>query len=104
MINGVTQLVLTKADVLSGLKSVAVCTHYESEDGTLETVSGTLSENTRPVLKWMNGWEADFSNMKNSSELPVELTEFLSFLEAELGIPVSYLSTGPGREQMLKMK
>ncbi|WP_317126135.1 adenylosuccinate synthetase [Chryseobacterium indologenes] len=56
------------------------------------------------MLKWMNGWEADFSNMNNSSELPVELTEFLSFLEAELGIPVSYLSTGPGREQMLKMK
>lgn len=104
MINGVTQLVLTKADVLSGLKSVAVCTHYELEDGKTVTVSGLLPENGKPVFKWMNGWNADFSTMKNPSELPKEMNEFLSFLEAELEIPVAYLSTGPGREQMLKMQ
>lgn len=104
MINGVTQLVLTKADVLSGLKSVAVCTHYEQEDGTLQTVSGVLPENAKPVLKWMQGWNADFANMKSSSELPSELKEFLSFLETELEVPVTYLSIGAGREQMLKMK
>ncbi|MFZ4931835.1 adenylosuccinate synthase [Chryseobacterium sp. Mn2064] len=104
MINGVTQLVLTKADVLSGLKSVAVCTHYELEDGKIETISGSLPENSRPVLKWLNGWNADFSRMKSPSELPTELQEFLSFLEAELEVPVTYLSIGPGREQMLKMK
>lgn len=103
MINGVTQLVLTKADVLSGLKSVAVCTHYELEDGKKVTVSGLLPENGKPVFKWMNGWNADFSAMKNPSELPKEMNEFLSFLEAELGIPLAYLSTGPGREQMLKL-
>lgn len=104
MINGVTQLVLTKADVLSGLKSVAVCTHYELEDGKTVDVSGLLPENGKPVLKWMNGWDTDFSAMKSPSELPKEVIEFLSFLEAELGIPVGYLSTGPGREQMLKMQ
>lgn len=103
MINGVTQLVLTKADVLSGLKSVAVCTHYELEDGKTVTVSGLLPENGKPVFKWMNGWNADFSAMKNPSELSKEMNEFLSFLEAELEIPVAYLSTGPGREQMLKL-
>jgi adenylosuccinate synthase len=103
MINGVTQLVLTKADVLSGLPSVAVCTHYELEDGNTVEVSGLLPENGKPVLKWMNGWNADFSTMKSPSELPKEVNEFLSFLETELGIPVAYLSTGPGREQMLKM-
>lgn len=103
MINVVTQLVLTKADVLSGLKSVAVCTHYELEDGKKVTVSGLLPENGKPVFKWMNGWNADFSAMKNPSELPKEMNEFLSFLEAELEIPVAYLSTGPGREQMLKL-
>lgn len=103
MINGVTQLVLTKADVLSGLKSVAVCTHYELEDGKKVTVSGLLPENGKPVFKWMNGWNADFSAMKNPSELPKEMNEFLSFLEAELGIPLAYLSTGPGREQILKL-
>lgn len=102
MINGVTQLVLTKADVLSGLKSVAVCTHYELE-GEMIPVAGTLPENARPVLKWMEGWNADFSNMKNAAELPREVIGFLSFLEAELEIPVGYLSTGPGREQILKL-
>lgn len=103
MINGVTQLVLTKADVLSGLKSVAVCTHYELEDGKTVAVSGLLPENGKPILKWMNGWDADFSAMKSPSELPEEVNEFLSFLEAELGIPVAYLSTGPGRNEMLKL-
>lgn len=103
MINGVTQLVLTKADVLSGLKSVAICTHYELANGEIVSVSGLLPENGKPVLKWINGWEADFSAMKSASELPKEVNEFLSFLEAELGIPVAYLSTGPGREQMLKL-
>ncbi|MDR6489392.1 adenylosuccinate synthase [Chryseobacterium vietnamense] len=103
MINGVTQLVLTKADVLSGLKSVAVCTHYELEDGKTVAISGLLPENGKPVLKWMNGWNADFSAMKSPSELPKEIMEFLSFLEAELRIPVAYLSTGPGRNEMLKL-
>ncbi len=104
MINGVTQLVLTKADVLSGLKSVAVCTHYELEDGTVETSAATLPENAKPVLKKMAGWNADFSVMRSPSDLPKEVNEFLSFLEAELEIPVAYLSTGPGRQQVVKMK
>ncbi|KAB1228431.1 adenylosuccinate synthase [Chryseobacterium viscerum] len=103
MINGVTQLVLTKADVLSGLKSIAVCTHYELEDGKTVAVSGLLPENGKPILKWMNGWDADFSVMKSPSELPKEVNEFLLFLETELGIPVAYLSTGPGRNEMLKL-
>lgn len=104
MINGVTQLVLTKADVLSGLKSVAVCTHYELEDGTIETTAGTLPENAKPIFKWLDGWEADFSMIKEPSALPKELKDFLTFLEAELEIPVGYLSTGPGREEILKME
>ncbi|RXM52822.1 MULTISPECIES: adenylosuccinate synthase [unclassified Chryseobacterium] len=104
MINGVTQLVLTKADVLSGLKSVAICTHYELEDGSVETTAGTLPENAKPIFKWLDGWNADFAVIKESSALPEELKDFLSFLETELEIPVGYLSTGPGREQILKMK
>lgn len=104
MINGVTQLVLTKADVLSGLKSVAICTHYELEDGTIQSVSGILPETAKPILKWMNGWNADFSIIEEPTSIPQELIDFLSFLEEELRVPVTYLSTGPGREQILKMK
>ncbi|MEJ5105882.1 adenylosuccinate synthase [Chryseobacterium sp. MYb328] len=104
MINGITQLVLTKADVLSGLKSVAVCTHYELEDGSVEATAGTLPENAKPIFKWLEGWNADFSVIKDPSVLPEELMNFLSFLEQEVGVPVTYLSIGPGREEMLKMK
>lgn len=104
MINGVTKIILTKADILSGMKSIAVCTHYELADGKGETISGSLPENARPVLKWMESWSADISNLKEASLLPEELKNFLSFLEEELGVPVGYLSTGPGREQMIKMK
>ncbi|MFP3599640.1 adenylosuccinate synthetase, partial [Chryseobacterium sp. SIMBA_029] len=97
-------LVLTKADVLSGLKSVAICTHYELEDGTIQSVSGILPETAKPILKWMNGWNADLSIIEEPTSLPQELIDFLSFLEEELRVPVTYLSTGPGREQILKMK
>lgn len=104
MINGVTQVILTKADILSGMKSIAVCTNYKLEDGKVETISGSLPENARPVLKWMESWDVDISNLKEASLLPEELKNFLAFLEGELGVPVGYLSTGPGREQMIKMK
>ncbi|REC47109.1 adenylosuccinate synthase [Chryseobacterium pennipullorum] len=104
MINGVTQLVLTKADVLSGLGSVAVCTHYQMDNGAVESTAATLPENAVPVLKWLDGWNADFSAIKDPSALPKELIDFLTFLESELGIPVGYLSIGPGREEILKMK
>jgi adenylosuccinate synthase len=56
------------------------------------------------VLKWLEGWNADFSKIKSTSELPKELMNFLTFLEAELDVPVGYLSIGPGREEILKMK
>lgn len=103
MINGVTQIILTKADILSGMESVAVCTHYELEDGTVETVAGTLPYNARPVLKALKGWRGDIAAVKDVAGLPEELKAFLSFLNTELGVHVTYLSTGPGREQILKL-
>lgn len=104
MINGVTQVILTKADVLSGMESVSVCTHYELEDGTIEQISGILPDNAHPVLKLMKGWEGDITAIENTADLPIELKDFLSFLNNELGVPITYLSTGPGREQILKME
>ncbi|SHL50850.1 Adenylosuccinate synthetase [Chryseobacterium carnipullorum] len=103
MINGVTQVILTKADILSGMKSVAVCTHYELEDGSMATISGTLPENGLPVLKQMKGWEGDITTIDDASNLPEELKTFLSFLNDELGVPITYLSTGPGRNEILKL-
>lgn len=104
MINGVTQLVLTKADVLSGFESVAVCIHYELE-GKEAPITSVWTDNNEPhpVFQWMKGWSADFSQCKDASSLPQELVDFLKFLERELEIPVSYLSTGPGREEIIKM-
>jgi len=104
MISGVTQVILTKADILSGMKSVAVCTHYELENGNIETISGNLPENARPVLKSIKGWEGNISTISNASHLPEELKGFLSFLNKELCVPVTYLSTGPGRDQILQLK
>lgn len=104
MINGVTQLVLTKADVLSGFESVAVCTHYEIQNQQISMMPGLfINDEVQPVLQWMKGWDEDISNYDDASSLPEQLKNYLSFLEKELKIPVSYLSTGPGREQIIKM-
>ncbi|MFP7658284.1 adenylosuccinate synthase [Chryseobacterium proteolyticum] len=102
MINGVTQLIITKADVLNGFESVAICTHYKVKDQTV--VSGLMTDDeARPVFRRMKGWKTEFSECKDPSSLPEELLEFIQFLENELEIPVSYLSTGPGREDMIKL-
>lgn len=103
MITGTTQVILTKADVLSGMESVAVCTHYELEDGNMARTSGTLPENARPALKQMKGWAGDITAIQDSSNLPEELKAFLSFLNDELGVPITYLSTGPGRDEIVKL-
>jgi adenylosuccinate synthase len=102
MLNGVTDLVLTKADILNGMSEVPICTAYEI-NGDTKTLAAPISVDNaaRPVWKFLDGWDAPFHKINQPAQIPKELTLFISFLEEELKIPVKYLSTGPQREELI---
>ncbi|QQL48452.1 adenylosuccinate synthase [Mucilaginibacter ginkgonis] len=102
MLNGVTQLVMTKADVLSGFESIYACTHYEYRGETIDYMPyDIITIKPEPVYKEIDGWNEDLTGIKELEEIPAKLKAYIDFLESELGVPVKYLSVGPDRMQTL---
>ncbi|WP_454881479.1 adenylosuccinate synthase [Sphingobacterium detergens] len=102
MLNGVTDLVLTKADILNGMSEVPICTAYEIDGETKTLAAPTCVDNApKPIWKFLDGWDAPLNKIYQQTQIPKELKLFISFLEEELKIPVKYLSTGPQREELI---
>ncbi|MDT3402410.1 adenylosuccinate synthase [Mucilaginibacter terrae] len=102
MLNGVTQLVMTKADVLSGFEKIYACTHYIYQGETIDYMPYDICTiKPEPVLQEIDGWHEDITGIKELSEIPARLQSYMDFLEAQLGVPVKYLSVGPDRVQTL---
>jgi adenylosuccinate synthase len=102
MLNGVTELVMTKADVLSGFEKIYACTHYEYNGETIDYMPYDIcSVAATPVLKEIEGWKEDLTGIKDIPEIPDRLMEYVKYLEKEVGVPVRYLSVGPDRVQTL---
>ena len=99
MINGVSQLFMMKADVLSAFDEIRVCTQYRLSDGLLteEIPFQLLDEQVTPVYKSFKGWKKDLRSIRKYDELPVELKEYITFIEKETGVPISIVSLGPDR-------
>lgn len=102
MLNGVTKLIMTKPDVLSGFESIKVCTHYIYNGRQVDYMPYDIVNNpAEPVYKELPGWTLPDSGVHDVSDLPSGLTDYISFLEAELGVPVVIVSVGPDRKQTL---
>ncbi|WP_323758591.1 adenylosuccinate synthase [Roseivirga sp.] len=103
MINGVTQLFMMKADVLSILDELKVCTHYKLSDGTLteEMPFQLLDEEITPVYKTFKGWAKDVRNVKEYRNLPSELVSYIEYIEKETGVPITIVSLGPDRTETI---
>ncbi|MEJ6979339.1 adenylosuccinate synthase [Pedobacter sp. P351] len=102
MLNGVTELVMTKADVLSGFDKIYACTHYEYNGETIDYMPYDIcSIEPKPVFKEIDGWKEDLTGIKTIAEIPEKLMAYVKYLEAEVGVPVKYLSVGPDRVQTL---
>lgn len=103
MVNGVTKLIMTKADVLDTFSELQVCTAYESGGAITEEVPFQL-EKQKPVpqYKTFDGWRTDITNLKEHSELPDKMKTYINFINDYLGVKVHYISNGPGREQLIK--
>ncbi|MXV51344.1 adenylosuccinate synthase [Pedobacter sp. HMF7647] len=104
MLNGVTELVMTKADVLSGFEKIYACTHYVQNGETIDYMPyDIITIKPEPVYKEIDGWHEDLTGIKSPDEIPGKLKAYVDFLESELGVPVKYLSVGPDRVQTLIM-
>lgn len=103
MVNGATQLFMTKADVLNIFEEIKVCTHYKLPDGTItDRMPFTINDgDVAPVYKTMKGWHTSLSNVHHFNEMPQELVDYIDFLEQELQVPITIVSTGPDRTQTL---
>lgn len=102
MINGVTQLLMMKADVLSIFSTIKICTHYQLKDGTItETLPYELiNDKIIPVYKEVKGWNVPLTGISEEN-LPSELLDYVAFLEQHLGVPITIISTGPDRTQTI---
>jgi adenylosuccinate synthase len=100
-INGVTQLMMMKSDVLSGIDKIKVCTHYEfNGSGTrIDYLPFEDNNNLKPIYKELKGWDMNLMDLKNLSDAPSEVHEYISYLEKELNVPIKIISVGPDRKQ-----
>ena len=106
MLNGVTQLIMMKADVLNIFDEIKICTHYKLPDGTIkeELPYDICDIEITPVYKTMKGWAKSLVGITDFEKMPVELQEYTSYIEKEVGVPVTYVSTSPDRTATLQRK
>ena len=101
-VNGVTQLMMMKGDVLSGFNKLKICTAYKYNGETIKHLPFNIeAENVTPIYTEMKGWKEDLTKMSDTSQFPKELNDYIDFLEAELEIPIKIVSVGPDRTQTI---
>jgi adenylosuccinate synthase len=104
MINGVTKLVMTKADVLDAFDELAVCTSYQVNGKSSSEIPFRLDRaEVIPVYKNFSGWDKPSSAAKTASELPDTMHDYVKFINEYLGVNVHYISNGPGRDQIISI-
>ncbi|MGN6339641.1 MAG: adenylosuccinate synthase [Ginsengibacter sp.] len=102
MINGVTQLVMTKADVLDTLDVLKLCNKYSINGQETSQVPFQLEgSNVRPEYKEFSGWESDITQIKAYKDLPSQMDNYINYINSTLGVPVKYISNGPGTDQLI---
>ncbi len=101
-VNGVTQLMMMKGDVLSGFKKLKVCTEYKYKGETISHLPYNIEpENVTPIYTEFDCWKEDLTKMTDPSQFPKELDAYIDFLEKELNIPIKVVSVGPDRTQTI---
>lgn len=98
MLNGVTKLIMTKADVLDTFETIKIATAYKINGETFDYMPYDIDCNIEPIYKEFKGWNTDITKMRSEKELPKELLEYVAFIEKESGVPVSIISVGPDRD------
>ena len=102
-INSLTEFVLTKLDILSGLEEIPVCTAYDLDGQKIQHIPADLATlaRCRPIYEILPGWEQDIMSVRQLSGLPKNARRYIEFIVGQTGVPVSHISVGPGREQSI---
>ncbi|HOW25132.1 MAG TPA: adenylosuccinate synthase [Bacteroidales bacterium] len=105
MLSGVTGLIMTKADVLSGFKTLNVCTRYRRNSEIIDTFPfGIHHEKLTPVYEELNGWEQDLHSLQSYEQAPESFRNYVRFIEEEIRVPFVQISTGADRKQIVKIR
>jgi adenylosuccinate synthase len=100
-INGVSKLIMTKADVLSGFEKIRISESYDLKGEQIDFFPFEINDDLKPVFKDIPSWKEDLSEIRSCEDFPVELTEYIKYIETETGIPISIISTGPDRDEIV---
>jgi len=105
MVNGLTSVVITKLDVLTGLKEVKICTVYENTERSADFLpDANRLEKATPVYESVPGWDEDITKAKSFEDLPQNAQKYLKRIEELIGVPVSIVSVGPERDETIVVK
>jgi adenylosuccinate synthase len=101
-VNGVTQLMMMKGDVLSGFEKIKVCTSYKTKDGSIEHFPFSIDpEHVTPEYIEMEGWKEDLTELTAEDQFPKAFNDYIAYLEKELETPIKIVSVGPDRKQTI---
>lgn len=101
MLNGVTELIITKADVLTGFESIKVCTHYIFNGKEIDYLPYEVNEPLKPIYKEFKGWKEDITQINSYNKLPQEFTDYIKYIELQVGVPIKIISVGPNRDETI---
>lgn len=104
MLNGVTQLIMMKSDVLDGFDEIKACTAYRIGNEVTTQFPYSIEEDIEPVYATLSGWKTDMTKMQSEDEFPKEFRDYITFLEKELATPITIVSIGPDRKQTIERK
>lgn len=104
MLNGVTELIMMKADVLDTFETIKVCTHYKYKGEVIDYMPyEVITNQAEPVLEEIQGWNQDVTGIRTKEEIPTALKNYIDYLEKALEVPIKYLSVGPDRVQTIEL-
>ena len=101
MINGVSQLIMMKSDVLDTFDTISACVAYEVNGEEVDYFPYDITEGVKPIYTELPGWKCDMTKMTSEDEFPEEFNNYLAFLEEETGVPIKIVSVAPDREQTI---
>jgi len=101
MIDGITQLIMMKSDVMDDFDTIKLCTAYEMNGNKIEDFPFEINDSIKPIYVELPGWKTDMTKMQSENEFPKEFNAYLSFIEESLGVKIKIVSVGPDREQTI---
>lgn len=104
MLNGVTQLIMMKADVLDSFEKIYACTHYKYNGEVIDYMPYDINSiKPEPIFEEIDGWNEDLTGIRSKDEVPAKLESYIDYLEKHLEVPIKFLSVGPDRVQTLEL-